>query len=105
MKTLYRNTLSLFILCFICALFLAAIHHHDKSFRNNTCSLCKLSSSLSIGVKKANLDGSFDLSVNYFSQSFTWLPNYEKIVIILFVTYFTIALHPQSNKAPPFQSL
>lgn len=104
MKVLYKNILSFFILCFICAIFLAAIHHHDKSFRNITCSLCKVSSSLSIGVKKANLDGGFVWSAAHAPPLFTWLPNYEKIAIILFVPYFGITLHPLSNKAPPFQA-
>jgi hypothetical protein len=104
MKVLYKNILSFFILCFICALFLASIHHHDKYYRNNTCSLCKISSSLSIGVKKATLDGGFVWSAAHALPLFTCLPNYEKIAIILFVTYFSIALHPQSNKAPPLQS-
>jgi len=104
MKKIYKDIISFFVFCFVFSLFLAAIHHHDKSFRNNTCSLCKISGSLSIGVKKADLDGGFVLSAAHALPLFTSLPNYEKVAIILFVTCFSIALHPQSNKAPPLQS-
>jgi len=104
MKKIYTDIISFFVFCFVFSLFLAAIHHHDKSFRNNTCSLCKISGSLSIGVKKADLDRGFVLSAAHALPLYTCRPNCEKIVIVLFVPYFEITLHPLSNKAPPWQS-
>lgn len=105
MKILHKKIFPIFVICFISALFLAAIHHHDKKIlRINTCYLCKISNSLSSAVNKVNYDGDFDLSMNCVSSSFLRLLNYEKIFITLFIIHFAITLHSLSNKAPPFKS-
>lgn len=105
MKILHKNILSIFVICFTSALFLAAIHHHDKKiFRINTCYLCKISNSLSFAVNKANNSGAdFNFSTDHVSPLFISLPGCE-IAIAILIAHFAIVLHSLSNKAPPFKS-
>jgi hypothetical protein len=105
MKVFYKKHLiSLFLLCFISALFLAALHHHDNSFRVNTCSLCKINSSLSIAAKKVNLDNSFALPFDHITALFNHPAVSGRIIEPAFFRPFSTTLYSITNKAPPFQS-
>jgi hypothetical protein len=105
MKVLSKNNIiSLCILCFFSALIIAALHHHDNSFRLITCSLCKISSSVSIASKKENPDTHFAPPSNYLLLAAIPPAVSERIITGSAIIHFSTALHSLFNKAPPFQS-
>jgi hypothetical protein len=106
MKILFKkNIIFISVLCFFSALFIAALHHHDKSlFRFNNCTLCKISSSVSIAAKKANTDTNFVLPPAHLLQLSNLPDISETIIDNVSITPFSTALYSVSNKAPPSQS-
>jgi hypothetical protein len=105
MKVLFKkNIISISIICFVSAIFIAALHLHDNSFPLHPRSLCKVSGSLSISSKKVKSDNHFSLFSNHLLSTLTLPVVSERLIKDSSIVPFSPALYSITNKAPPYQS-
>lgn len=99
-----RNIVFVSVFCFIVALFIALLHHHDNSFRLLNCSLCKVKASVSVISKKIDVDSGVAVVADYLPLLES-LPYFSKIITDdASVIPFSASLFSITNKSPPYVS-
>ncbi|MDQ5987810.1 MAG: hypothetical protein CSYNP_03556 [Syntrophus sp. SKADARSKE-3] len=102
-KAFRKRLIFLSVFCFFVAVMVAAYHHHDRSFRLLTCSLCKVKNAVSGISQKVKIDPPpMEATTRGPLMSAITLPtlpgvfNHDKMA-----PHVALLSFPYSNKSPP----